>query len=98
MKYRVLHDFITSAPFDEKSSDHFKDLHKMELLTKFDINLTSFLGVQQALYYGGGGGLRGGSHKIFTNREGGPTIFLLLPGGIKNLTESFIPLLPHSPP
>ena len=40
----------------------------------------------------------GGSHEIFTNREGGPTIFLLLPGGIKNLTESFIPFLPHPPP
>ena len=43
MKYHVLHDFITSIPFEEKSSDHFKDLHKMELLTNFDINLTSFL-------------------------------------------------------
>ena len=39
----------------------------------------------------------GGSHKIFTNREGGSTIFLLFPGGIKNLTESFIPFLPHRP-
>ena len=44
------------------------------------------------------GGLRGGSHEIFTNREEGPTIFLLLPGGIKNLTEYFIPFLPHPPP
>ena len=44
MKYRVLHDFITSAPFEETSSDHFKELHKMELLTNFDISLTSFLG------------------------------------------------------
>ena len=43
MKYHVLHDFITSTPFEEKSSDH-KDLHKMELLTNFDISLTSFLG------------------------------------------------------
>ena len=43
MKYHVLHDF-TSTPFEEKSSDHFKDLHKMELLTNFDISLTSFLG------------------------------------------------------
>ena len=43
MKYHVLHDFITSTPFEEKSSDHFiKDLHKMELLTNFDISLTSF--------------------------------------------------------
>ena len=39
----------------------------------------------------------GGSHEISKNREGGPTIFLLLPGGIKNLTESFIPFLPHPP-
>ena len=30
--------------------------------------------------------------------RGGSTIFLLLPGGIKNLTESFIPFLPHLPP
>ena len=44
MKYHVLHDFITSTSFEEKSSDHFKDLHKMELLTNFDISLTSFLG------------------------------------------------------
>ena len=44
MKYHVLHDFITSTPFGEKSSDHFKDLHKMELLTNFDISLTSFPG------------------------------------------------------
>ena len=44
MKCHVLHDFITSAPFEEKSSDHFKDLHKMELLTNFDISLTSHLG------------------------------------------------------
>ena len=43
MKYHVLHDFIISAPFKEKSSDHFKDLHKMELLTNFDSSLTSFL-------------------------------------------------------
>ena len=44
MKYHVLHDFITSTPFEEKSSNRFKDLHKMELLTNFDICLTSFLG------------------------------------------------------
>ena len=42
MKYHVLHDFITSTPFKEKSSHHFKDLHKMELLTNF--SLTSFIG------------------------------------------------------
>ena len=44
MKYHVLHDFITSTPFEEKSSDHFRDLHKMEHLITFDISLTSFLG------------------------------------------------------
>ena len=44
MKYHVLHDFITSTPSEEKSSGHFKDLHKMELLTNFDISLMSFLG------------------------------------------------------
>ena len=44
MKYHVLHDFITFTPFEEKSSDHCKYLHKTELLTNFDISLTSFLG------------------------------------------------------
>ena len=29
MKYYVLHDFITSTPFEEKSSDHFEDLYQM---------------------------------------------------------------------
>ena len=44
MKYHVLHDFITSTSFAEKSSDQFEDLHKLELLTNFDISLTSFPG------------------------------------------------------
>ena len=44
MKYHILYDFRTSTPFKEKSSDHIKDLHKVEHLTNFDINLTSFLG------------------------------------------------------
>ena len=44
MKYHVLHDFLTSTPFQQKSSDYFKGLHKMDLLTNFDISLTSFLG------------------------------------------------------
>ena len=44
MKYHILHYFRTSIPFKEKFSDHFKDFHKMELLTNFDVNLTSFLG------------------------------------------------------
>ena len=34
MKYHVLDDFKTSAPFEEKSSNHFEDLHKIELLTE----------------------------------------------------------------
>ena len=42
MKYHILHNFRTSTPFKEKSSDHFKD-HKMKLLTNFEINPTSFL-------------------------------------------------------
>ena len=45
MKYHILHDFRTSTPFWEKSSDHFKNLHKLKLMTNFDFNLTSFLGV-----------------------------------------------------
>ena len=43
MKYHILHYFRTSIPFKEKSSDHFYCLHKMELLTNFYVNLTSFL-------------------------------------------------------
>ena len=44
MKYHILIDCRTSTPFKEKSSDKFEDLHKMELLRSFDINVTSFLG------------------------------------------------------
>ena len=44
MKYHILHDFRTFTPFEEKSSDQFKELYKMELLTNFNVNLTSFLG------------------------------------------------------
>ena len=41
----------------------------------------------------------GGSHEIFTNRErGDQQFFCCFQGGIKNLTESFIPFLPHPPP
>ena len=43
-KYHVLNEFITSTPFEEKSSDHFKDVYKLKLVTNFDISLTSFLG------------------------------------------------------
>ena len=41
MKYHIFNDFRTSTPYKEKSSDHFKDLHKLELLKNFDGNLTS---------------------------------------------------------
>ena len=44
MTFHILHDFRASIPFKEKSSDHFKDLHKLKLLTNFDVNLTSSLG------------------------------------------------------
>ena len=44
MRYHILHDFGTYTPFKEKFSDHFKDLHKVKLLTNLDINLTSFPG------------------------------------------------------
>ena len=43
MKYQILHDFRTSTPFKEKSSDH-SDLLKLKLLTNLNANLTSFLG------------------------------------------------------
>ena len=42
MKCYILHIFRTSAPFKEKSSDPFKGLHKLKLLTNFDINLMSY--------------------------------------------------------
>ena len=44
MKYHILRDYRTSTPFKGKSFDHFKDLHKLRLLTNFDVYLTSFLG------------------------------------------------------
>ena len=44
MKYHILRDFGTSIPFREKSHNHFEDLHKLKLLTKFDVNLISVLG------------------------------------------------------
>ena len=43
MKYHILHDFRTSTPLQENSSDRFKDLHKLELLKNFDVNLRSSL-------------------------------------------------------
>ena len=44
-KYHILHDFGTSTRVNKKSSDHFKDLHNLKLLTNFDVNLTSSPGV-----------------------------------------------------
>ena len=44
MKYHTLHDFRTSTPSKEKSSDPFKDLQKLKLLTNFGVSLTTFLG------------------------------------------------------
>ena len=44
MKYHVLYVFITSTALKEKSSDHFKDIYKMKLVTNFDVNMMSFLG------------------------------------------------------
>ena len=41
MKYRILYDFRTFIPFEEKSYSSVKDLHKPKLLTNFDANLTS---------------------------------------------------------
>ena len=39
-KYQILHDFKTSTSFNEKSSDHVKDVHKLRVLTIFYINQT----------------------------------------------------------
>ena len=43
MKYHILHVFRTSIEFINKSSDLFKDIYKLKLLTSFDVNMTSFL-------------------------------------------------------
>ena len=44
MKYHILNVFGTSTAFKQKSSDRFKDLCKLKLLTNFDVNVTSFVG------------------------------------------------------
>ena len=36
MKYQMLHVFRTSTAIKEKSSDHFKDIYELKLLTNFD--------------------------------------------------------------
>ena len=43
MKYHILHVFRTSIEFLKNSSDHFKDIYKLKLLTSFNVNMTSFL-------------------------------------------------------
>ena len=43
MKYHILHVFRTSIEFIKKSSDQFKDIYKLKLLTSFDVNMTSSL-------------------------------------------------------
>ena len=43
MKYHIFQVFKTSTEFMKKSSDHFKDIYKLKLLTSFDVNMTSFL-------------------------------------------------------
>ena len=44
MRCHILHVFKTSTAIKEKSSDHFKALDKLKLLTNSDVNTTSFLG------------------------------------------------------
>ena len=43
MKYYIFQVFKTSIEFIKKSSDHFKDIYKLKLLTRFHVNMTSFL-------------------------------------------------------
>ena len=43
MKYHLFQVFKPSIEFIKKSSDHFKDIYKLKLLTSFDVNMTSFL-------------------------------------------------------
>ena len=42
--YHILYHFRTSTPVKGKCSCHFKDLHKMELMTNCNVNLTPFRG------------------------------------------------------
>ena len=43
MKYHILKVFKTSIEFIKESSDHFKNIYKLKLLTSFDVSMTSFL-------------------------------------------------------
>ena len=40
MKYYILHNFGTSSLFKEKFAGHFKDLHKLKVLTNFYVSRT----------------------------------------------------------
>ena len=42
MKYHIF-KFLKLIEFIKKSSDHFKDVYKLKLLTSFDVSMTSFL-------------------------------------------------------
>ena len=44
MKYTFCMILKLALFLKEKSSDHFKDLHQMALLKKFDVSPTPFLG------------------------------------------------------
>ena len=44
IKYYILHIFKTSTPSKEKPLYQLKDLHKLKLLTYFDVSLTASLG------------------------------------------------------
>ena len=44
MKCHILCDFRTSNLCKEKSFEHFRNIHKLKLLTNFDDNQASFLG------------------------------------------------------
>ena len=43
MTYHIFQVFKPSMEFIKKSSDHFKDIYKLKLLTSLDVNMTSFL-------------------------------------------------------
>ena len=43
MKYHIFKFLKPSIEFIEKSSDHFKDIYKLKLLTSFDVDMTPFL-------------------------------------------------------
>ena len=50
MKCYILHDFRTSTPYKEKSSDHFKELDKLKLLTKGMFGLGKKTCVSQSFF------------------------------------------------